>query len=221
MSVKALFPAVFFILVSVNSYAQVSGGSTGGTTPGTTGTTPGTTGTIPGTTGTTPGTTGAAPGTTGTVPGTTGTTPGTTGTIPGTTPMPPATADIPPATTPLPSPTTELPSATTELPPATTPLPPATTGIPDFREDNTNITGRLGGNTLNDGTIEDDTVVFGNRGLDTLDGSAGLSGTQTGTLPDRGEEDIFATGPEEPDVLDEDVFRDDRETPMDSSTLSD
>lgn len=233
MSMKTLFPAVFFILVSANAYAQVSGGSTGGTTPGTTGTTPGTTGTMPGTTGTSPGTTGTIPGTTGTIPGTTGTTPGTTGTIPGIANTPGTTGTTPGTTGTIPGTTETIPGTTgtipgvagttpgtTPMPPATTPLPPATTGLPDLREDNTNMTGRLGGNTFDDGTFADDTVVFGSRrGFDTLDGNAGLSGTQTGTLSDQ-QEDLFAA-PGTTDTLDEGVFRDDRETPMDSATLSD
>lgn len=241
MRMKTLFPAVFFILVSANAYAQVSGGSTGGTTPGTTGTMPGTTGTTPGTTSTTPGTTGTIPGTTGTIPGTTGTTPGTTGTIPGTTETipgttgtipgvagttPGTTGTIPGTTGTIPGTTGTIPGTTgtipgtTSMPPATTPLPPATTGLPDFREDNTNMTGRLGGNTLDDGTLGDDTIVFDNRrGLDTLDDSAGLEGTQTGTLSGQ-QEGLFAA-PDTSDTLDEGVFRDDRETPMDSATLSD
>lgn len=213
MRIKTLFPAFFFVLVSVNAFAQVTGGSTAGSTPGTAGTTPGTTT--------------ATPGTTGTIPGTTGTIPGTTGTIPGTTRMPPATADIPPATVPNISPTTELPPATAQMPPVTTQLPPPTTGLPDFREDNTNITGRLGGNFFDDGTRGDDVIVFDNQtgrsgtlegGRTTLrgrfDGDIAILGDEEAFFGTE-EEDIFVAGPETPDTLDEGVFRDDPETPMD------
>lgn len=210
MSTKALFTALFITAFSMNAFAQVTGGSTAGSTPGTTGTIPGTTGTIP----------------------------VTTGTIPGTTQMPPAAADIPPATTPNISPTTELPPATTRLPgstitqpPATTPLPglttqmpPATTGLPDFREDNTNITGRFGGNTRDDGRFGNDVIIFDNsagvfENLDNdeqtlrgeFDSGIVILGDEEAFFGTEEEDSIFAT----PDTLDTGVFRDDRETPMD------
>lgn len=190
MSIKALIPVFFFIALSAAAFAQVTGGSTAGTTPGTTDTIPGTTGTIPGTTGT-------IPGTTGTIPGTTGTIPGTTGTIPGTTSMPPAT-------TPLPNPTTELPSPTTQ-PPLQSTQPPLTSGtILDFSQDDTNITGRF------DGTID---TLDNNAGIADTDSIF----TDDSSVP--GNEDSFAIGPQAPDTLDSGIFEDDPETPM-NDTLS-
>ena len=50
MSMKALVTVFFFFALSFNAFAQVTGGSTTGTTPGTTGTIPDTTDNIPGTT---------------------------------------------------------------------------------------------------------------------------------------------------------------------------
>lgn len=70
MSMKALL-AAFLAALPLHCFAQVTGGSTAPSTPGTTRNIPGTTGTIQGTTPTVPGTTGTIPGTAGNIPGTT------------------------------------------------------------------------------------------------------------------------------------------------------
>lgn len=208
MSMRALFAAFFFVALSVNGLAQVTGGSTSGATPGTTGTTPGTTQTIPGTTGTIPGTTPTTPGTTGTFPGTTGTIPGTAGNIPGTTGMPPATTPLPGPTTQLPPPTTQLPAPTAQ-PPLQSTQPPAA-GFPDFSQDNTNISGRFDGN-LDRGGIFDtrDNTLTGNRDSIFLEDRGSLFGEAPSVLDN--EEDL-AIGPETPSALDNGIFNDDRDT---------
>lgn len=209
MSIKALLTAFLLLALPLNGFAQVTGGSTAGTTPGTTPTKPGTAQTIP---------------------GTTGTIPGTTQMPPATTTLPDPTTDLPRPTSELPRPTTILPSPTTQLPPPTTQTPPATTGsIPgttDFSQDNTNITGRFE-------TSPDRGSVF-----DTLDDGMGITGGEdsifvngrfgnntsfpgNGTSSGLDDEDEFATGlfPETPDTLDNGVFENDLESPMNDSVL--
>lgn len=214
MSIQALFTVFFILALSVNGFAQVTGGPTAGTTPGTTGTTPGTTQNIP---------------------GTTGTIPGTTPNIPGTAPNIPGTTQMPPATTQLPSPTTQPPLQSTQPPlqpaqplppvtqfppstqfPSTTQTPPASS-VPDFRQDNTNITGRFDGTTdLDRGSIFDtrDNTLTGNRDSIFIDDSI-LGETQSALDG----EDEFAIGPETPSTLDNGIFDEDRDSLMDDTVV--
>lgn len=73
-----------------------------------------------------------------------------------------------------------------------------------MREDNTNIFGRLGGNTLDDGMLENDTVIFGSEGR-TLRGvfDSDTDVTVLGEEGPQADDDTFATRPQAPDTLDD------------------